>query len=113
MVLPHPDGVWREFSIFCPKKRDFRKFCKSHAINISLDPCRPRKNVLTAKKGLFLGVLAGKRGAKAMKKAFYFSRFGDFFRLQVVVRQPLADSGRLQKKSCRKTYRRFFNSREL
>ena len=37
-----------------------------------------------------------------------FSRFDGFFLMQVVVRQHLADSGRLQKKSCRKTYGRFF-----
>ena len=36
-----------------------------------------------------------------------FSRFSGLLLLQVVVRQHLADSGRLQKKSCRKTYRRF------
>jgi len=39
------------------------------------DLCRPRKNVLTAKKGLFLAVLAGKRGFRAGKKAFYFAIF--------------------------------------
>jgi hypothetical protein len=42
-----------------------------------------------------------------------FSRFGGFFRLQVLVRQALADAGRLPKKSCRKTYRRLFAFRGL
>jgi hypothetical protein len=35
-----------------------------------------QKNVLTAKKGRFLGVLAEKRGFRALKKPFYFEFFG-------------------------------------
>jgi hypothetical protein len=40
----------------------------------------PPKNVLTAKKGLFWGVLEEKRGGSREKKAFYFAFlrvFGD------------------------------------
>jgi hypothetical protein len=45
------------------------------------DLCRPRKNVLTAKKGLFLAVLAGKRGVGRAKKHFilHFFTFWWFF----------------------------------
>ena len=40
-----------------------------------IGPGRSRKNVLTAKKGHFLGVLAGKRGVDAKKKTFSFALF--------------------------------------
>jgi hypothetical protein len=36
---------------------------------------RAHKNVLTAKKGLFWGVFAGKRGVGMEQKAFYFALF--------------------------------------
>jgi hypothetical protein len=32
MVLAYFGGSDWEFSVFCPKKADFRKFCKLHAI---------------------------------------------------------------------------------
>ena len=32
MVLAHPGRYDGAFSIFCPKKRSFREFCKLHAI---------------------------------------------------------------------------------
>jgi len=40
-----------------------------------MDPWPLLKNVLTAKKGLFWAVLAGKQGISAGKKTLYFALF--------------------------------------
>jgi hypothetical protein len=63
------------------------------------------------KKGSFLGRFGRKTEGWSETKSILFcpfSCFGAFFRLYVIVRQPLANSGRLPKKSRQKTYRRFF-----
>jgi hypothetical protein len=57
---------------FSPEKRDFRKLSKLHAIKGYLGLDGPCKYVLTAKKGLFLGLLAAKRGFHAIRKTDYF-----------------------------------------
>jgi hypothetical protein len=46
-----------------------------HAIKAKVSLGGHRKNVLTAKSGCFLGVLAGKQGVDAEKKSFYFALF--------------------------------------
>jgi hypothetical protein len=68
------------------------------------------------KKGPFLGRFGRKTGFwREEKKQFLciFSCFCRFVRLQVVVCQHLPENLPLQKKSCRKTYGRFFYFREL
>jgi hypothetical protein len=58
-----------------------------------------------------LGRFGRKTGVgRGEKNIFFclFARFSGFLRLQVVVGQKLPEDLRLQKKSCRKTYRRFF-----
>jgi hypothetical protein len=60
------------------KKRDFTNWRKLHAINGQSGLEHLQKYVLTAKRGLFLGVLAGKQGFRAGKKAFYFALFHVF-----------------------------------
>jgi hypothetical protein len=55
------------------RKRSF--FRKLHAINASPSLDHLPKYVLTAKKSSFWGVLAGKPGVDARKKAFYFALF--------------------------------------
>jgi hypothetical protein len=62
-------------SIFCPKKSDFRKLCKCFSIKAKAGHGVAVENVLTAKNGPFLGVLAGNRGVGREKKAFYFALF--------------------------------------
>src|SRR5580658_4006098 len=57
------------------KKRHFKKLCKLLAIKAQVGLAPPPKNVLTAKKGLFWGVLEEKRGGRALKKPFYFAFF--------------------------------------
>jgi hypothetical protein len=60
---------------FCPKNSGLRNFCKLHAINAKHSLGYFRKNVLTARMGLFLGLLAGKQGLCAKENAFYFAFF--------------------------------------
>jgi hypothetical protein len=59
-------------SRFCAKKGGLRILCKLHAIKAKAGLGCALKNVLTAKKGLFLGVLPVKQEVRANKKAFYF-----------------------------------------
>jgi hypothetical protein len=51
--------------LFDRKKRVFSNLCKFLAIKAQDGPGHPLKNVLTAKKGLFLGVLEEKQGVRA------------------------------------------------
>jgi len=67
MVLAHPGGSGWEFSIFRPKKRGLRNQRKFLSIRALFRKGRALKNVLTAKKGLFWGVLAEKRGVRQKK----------------------------------------------
>ena len=62
-----------ESSIFCTKNRSLRNLCKLYAIKAKVGLDRALKNVLTAKKGRFLGVLPGKKRFGAKEKAFYFA----------------------------------------
>jgi hypothetical protein len=66
------------FLTFLLKKRHFRNLCKFLAIKPQDGPNTPLKNVLTAKKGHFLGVLEEKRGVCDLNKPFYFEFF-EFF----------------------------------
>jgi hypothetical protein len=58
---------------FFPKKRGFRNGCKCLSIKGKAGRDRDLKNVLTIKRGLSLGVLAGKQGVGADRKPFYFA----------------------------------------
>jgi hypothetical protein len=60
---------------FCPKKRASRDRCKFLSIKAKAGIERASKNVLTEKRGLFLGVLAGKQGFGAKKTSLYFALF--------------------------------------
>jgi hypothetical protein len=62
---------------------DFRSLCKFLAIKDQDGLGRPLKNVLTAKKGCFSGVLEEKQGVRARKIAFYFAFF-HFFMLSCI-----------------------------
>jgi hypothetical protein len=50
--------------------------CKFFAIKAQDGLAHPLKNVLTAKMGLFLGVLEEKQGVRALKKHFILGFFG-------------------------------------
>jgi len=60
---------------FDRKKRRRQNQCKFLSIKAKAGLARALKNVLTAKKGLFWGVLTGKQGVGARKRAFYFALF--------------------------------------
>ena len=60
------------------KKRDSINRCKLLAVKDEDSPRRIWKNVLTAKRGRFLGVLAAKQGFRTIKITLYF-RFSRFF----------------------------------
>jgi hypothetical protein len=62
--LPPPGGSAREFSLFCSEKPVFRNLCKFLAIKAQDGLGHQLKNVLTAKKGLFWGVLEEKWGGR-------------------------------------------------
>jgi hypothetical protein len=74
-LRPNLKGLGWEFLICCPKKRGIRNFCKFLSIKDKVRLNDPLKNVMTARKGLFWGVLAGKQGMLWRKKAFYFALF--------------------------------------
>ena len=65
-------GILRVFDL---EKSDFTNRCKLLSIKAKVLPGCALKNVLTAKMGRFLGVLAAKQGVEAVQKAFYFSLF--------------------------------------
>jgi hypothetical protein len=59
--------------IILPKKRHSKIKCKWLTIKAKVGHGGALKNVLTVKKGLFLGLLAGKRGVGAKEKSLYFA----------------------------------------
>jgi hypothetical protein len=54
------------------------KFCKLLAINAQPGQDRSQEYLLTAKKGLFFGVLAGKQGFWTIRKSDFFAFFHFF-----------------------------------
>jgi hypothetical protein len=74
----------------------------------------PLKKRTDSKKGPSFDPFGRKTGVGLPKKSILFctfSRFSGFPSLEVVVCQGLPEYGRLPKKSCRKTYCRFFDFR--
>ena len=69
---------WGDFPVFRPKKRGLGNQRKFLSIKAKDGRGRALKNVLTAKKGVFGGRLAEKRGGAAPKKRHFFSCFFDF-----------------------------------
>jgi len=67
--LPLLEGFAWELAIFCPKKRVPRNLRKFFTIKAKDGRGAFQKNVLTEKKALFLGVLAGKPGFPKKKIA--------------------------------------------
>ena len=75
-----------------------------------------RKKRTDSKNEPFLGRFGRETGGwRAGKSILFciFSHFSGILRLQVIAVQYFADFGTLQKKSCLKTSRRFFDFREL
>jgi hypothetical protein len=104
----HEGSGW-EFSIFARERPGFRNQCKFLSIKAKGGRGRAFKNVLTAKRGRFLGVLAEKRGVPEKKNTIFFSLFHFFVVFCFASHCPAGfSSGRNpSKKSCLKTYRRF------
>ena len=75
VILTHLDGSGGDFLISCPKKRDFQRILQVTRHQRLTAPGPPRKYVLTAKKGRFLGLLAGKQGFWGGQKATFFPLF--------------------------------------
>jgi hypothetical protein len=67
--------AWMSSKFFLPEKARSQKFSQVKRHQRLTMPWPRLKNVLTAKKGLYLGVLAGKQGTGREKKSFYFALF--------------------------------------
>jgi hypothetical protein len=87
----------------------FKNQCKLLSISNKDGHGRALTNVLTAKKGCFLGVLAEKRGVLEKKTPFFFALFHHLVVFSFASRCPAGfSSGRNPpKKSRLKTYGRF------
>ena len=88
----------------------------SHSPSMPKGALAYSKKRTDSKNGPFSGRFGRETGHERGEKNTLFctfSRFGGFLHLQVVAWHPLADSERLQKKSCRKTYGRIYNFWDL
>jgi hypothetical protein len=103
-------------TLFLARKIVVSETFTSYSPSTSKRPLATLKKRTDSKKGPLFGHFGRKTGGWAREKSILFctfSRFGGFLLWHVIVGQALADSARLQKKSCLKTSRRFFDFREL